>query len=51
MSAWLAWVDFLRHYVVAAMVLVFSLIVVKAYWPGRRDEQQLPALIPFREER
>ncbi len=35
-----------QHFVVPVM-LVFLLIVVTAYWPGRRASLQRDALIPF----
>ena len=33
------------------MLAAFLAIVVVAYWPGRRDEMQRNAMIPFQEDR
>jgi cbb3-type cytochrome oxidase subunit 3 len=35
---------------VVMMIVVFSLIVITAYWPGRRDSLQQDAMIPLRDD-
>lgn len=50
MSGLLAVVDFLRHYMIAAMVAVFALTAASLYWPGRRATVEQPGRIPLEDE-
>lgn len=50
MSAALAVLEWLRHYLIAAMVAVFVLTALSLYWPGRRDQGEQPGRIPLEDE-
>ncbi len=39
--------QWLEHYSVVAMTLVFVLIVAATYWPGRKGEIEKQGRIPF----
>ncbi len=41
----------LRLHSVIAMIVVFAVIAIHAYWPSRRDALQQNGLIPFRDDR
>jgi cbb3-type cytochrome oxidase subunit 3 len=43
----LQWVE---HYSVVPMTLVFVLIVVATYWPGRKQEIEKQGRIPFEDD-
>lgn len=51
MSMLLPVVDWLRHYMIAAMVIVFVLTALSLYWPGRRGEVEQPGRIPLEDDR
>ncbi len=40
----------LRLHSVVAMIGVFSLIVISAYWPSRKAEMQNHGMIPLRDD-
>ena len=50
MSTILAFAEWLRHYMIAAMVAVFVLTFLSLYWPGRRDQVEQPGRIPLEDE-
>ena len=43
-------IEWLRLHSVIGMCVVFGLIVVATYWPGRRAEIERNGAIPFRDE-
>jgi cbb3-type cytochrome oxidase subunit 3 len=44
------WVQWLEHYSVLVMTLVFVLIVAATYWPGRKAEIEKQGRIPFEDD-
>lgn len=44
----IAWIE---HYSVVVMTLVFVLIFVAAYWPGRKQTIERHGRIPFEDDR
>jgi cbb3-type cytochrome oxidase subunit 3 len=40
----------LRLHSIIFMLAVFTLIVIAAYWPGRRAEMERDGAIPFRDD-
>ncbi len=47
-----AWVvlHWVQLHSIIMMVIVFSLVVITTYWPGRRASQERHGLIPMRDD-
>jgi len=43
-------VFWLREHSIIGMMVVFSLITISAYWPGKRAEMERYAAIPLRDD-
>jgi len=46
----MSWIQWLEHYSVVVMTLVFVLIVAATYWPGRKAEIEKQGRIPFEDD-
>ncbi len=44
-------VAWLQLHSVLAMIVVFALLVITTYWPGRRAEIERNGMIPFHDDR
>ena len=50
MSPLLTILQWIEHYAVVAMTVVFLVIVVSTYWPGRKADIEKQGLIPFKDD-
>jgi cbb3-type cytochrome oxidase subunit 3 len=46
----MSWFEWLEHYSVVVMTMVFVLIVAATYWPGRKAEIEKQGRIPFEDD-
>ena len=50
MTGVLTFLQWLEHYSVVAMTVVFVAIVLSTYWPGRKKDIEQQGLIPFKDD-
>ncbi len=46
----MSWIQWLEHYSVVVMTLMFVVIVAATYWPGRKAEIEKQGRIPFEDD-
>ena len=51
MTGMMAIIHWLQHYSIVAVFVVFGLIVVTTYWPGRRSAIERNGRIPLDDDR